>query len=195
MTDKILKGVYYQPDHLWTCRKAIRELHKIKYTPKRGVRLAKQAFWQVHISHPKKINYSHYDVTKLYEQHQFGLLYVPNNIFKGNINKYILTGVDAVSRYKVATALKTKKASEFGFVLELICKIIVDVLKYPEVFQFDNGLKLKSDVTRLPEKHDADIRRTTTKYKPTHTAFVEAFFKELAKQLFKPMGGKEFLGP
>ena len=177
MTDKRLKEIYHQPDHLWTCGKAIRELHKIKYTPKRDV------------------NYSHYDVTKPYEQHQFDLLYVPNNVFKGNINKYILTGVDVVSRYKVATALKTKKPSEFGFVLELICKIIVDVFKYPEVFQFDNGLKFNSDVTRLPQKHDADIRRTTTKYKPAHTAFVEAFFKELAKQLFKPTDGQELLAP
>ena len=84
---------------------------------------------------------------------------------------------------------------DFGFALEAICKIIVDVFKYPDVFQFDNRSKFKRDVTRLPEKRDADIRRTTAKYKPTHTAFVEAFIKELAKQLFKPMDEQELLAP
>ena len=31
-----------------------------------------------------------------------------------------------------------------------------------------------------------------TKYKHKYTAFVEAYNKELAKQLFKPMNGQEF---
>ena len=42
-------------------------------------------------------------------------------------------------------------------------------------------------MTKLLKKHSVDIRRATTKYKHTHTAFVEAFNKELAKLLFKPM--------
>ena len=49
---------------------------------------------QVHIPSPKKINHSHYDVTKPNEQHQFDLPYVPHNIFEGNTYKYILAGVD-----------------------------------------------------------------------------------------------------
>ena len=40
-------------------------------------------------------------------------------------------------------------------------------------------------------KNNVDIRRTTTKYKHTHTAFVEAFNKELAKLLFKQMDAQE----
>ena len=43
------------------------------------------------------------------EEHQFNLLYMPYNIFEGNTYKYILTGVDIESRYKVTRALKTKK--------------------------------------------------------------------------------------
>ena len=46
-------------------------------------------------------------------------------------------------------------------------------------------------MTRLLEKHNTDIRRATTKYKHAHTAFVEAFNKELAKLLFKPMDVQE----
>ena len=49
-------------------------------------------------------------------------------------------------------------------------------------------------MTKLLEKHNIDIRRATTKYKHTHTAFVEALNKELAKLLFKPMDGQELQG-
>ena len=50
-------------------------------------------------------------------------------------------------------------------------------------------------MTKLPEKHSVDIRRATTKYKHTHTAFVEAFNRELAKLLFKPMDAQELQDP
>ena len=52
--------------------------------------------------------------------------------------------------------------------------------------------KFKSEVTKLLEKHNVDIRRVKTKYNHTHTAFVEAFNKELAKLLFKPVDAQEF---
>ena len=41
------------------------------------------------------------------------------------------------------------------------------------------------------EKHKVEIRRATTKYKHTHTTFVEAVNRELAKLLFKPMHAEE----
>ena len=69
------------------------------------------------------------------------------------------------------------------------------VFKYPKLFQCDNGSDFKSDVTKLLKKHNADIRRTTTKCKHTRTAFLEAFNKELAKQLFKPMDAQELQDP
>ena len=47
-------------------------------------------------------------------------------------------------------------------------------------------------MTKLLEKHNVDIQRAATKYKHTHTAFVETFNKELAKLLFKPMDAQEF---
>ena len=58
-----------------------------------------------------------------------------------------------------------------------------------------NGSELKNEVTKLVEKHSVEIGRTTTKYKHTHTAFVEAFNKELAKLLFKPMDAEELQDP
>ena len=50
-------------------------------------------------------------------------------------------------------------------------------------------------MTKLLEKHNVEIRRGTTKYKHTHTVFVKAFNKELAKLLFKPMDAQEHQDP
>ena len=50
-------------------------------------------------------------------------------------------------------------------------------------------------MTKLLEKHNVKIRIATTKYKHTHAAFVEAFNKELAKLLFKPMETQELQDP
>ena len=69
------------------------------------------------------------------------------------------------------------------------------MFKYLKVFQCDNEPGFKSEVTKLLEKHNVDIRRVTTKYKHTHTVFVEAFKKELAKLLFKPMDAQELQDP
>ena len=64
--------------------------------------------------------------------------------------------------------------------------------KYPKIFQCDNGSEFKNEVTKLLEKHNVEIRRATTKYKHTHTVFVESFNKELAKLLFKSMDANSF---
>ena len=57
------------------------------------------------------------------------------------------------------------------------------------------GKNLKNEVTKVLEKHNVEIRRTTTKYNHTHTTFVEAFNKELAKLLLKPMDAQELQDP
>ena len=123
MTEK-LHQEYYQSDRLWTGNKAIKELQKITSMSKKDIKswLAKQVVWKVYISSPKEIHHPHYDVTKPNKQHQFNLLYMPHNFFEGNTYKYILTGIDVTSRYKVARPLRTKKLSEVAFVLEAIYK-------------------------------------------------------------------------
>ena len=88
----------------------------------------------------------------------------------------------------------TKKSSEFAFILESICKKGGN-FKYSEVFQCGNGGEFKGEVTTLLEKHNVVIRRATTKYKHSHTAFVNAFQKELEKLLFKPMNAQELQNP
>ena len=137
MTDKEkIYQAYYQPDRLWTANKAIRELDKITSMSKKDIKLwlAKQALWQVYIPPPKEVNHPHYDVTEPNKQHQFDILYMPHNLFEGNTYKYVLTGIDVASRYKVTRPRKTKQSSQVAFVLGPIYKR-GDVFKYPKVFQ------------------------------------------------------------
>ena len=133
-------------------------------------------------------------MTKPNEQHRFDLLYMPHNLFEENTYKYILRGIDFSRRYKVSRPLRTKNSNEIAFVLEAIYKK-GGVFKYPRTFQCDNGSEFKNEVTKLLEKHNVEVRRATTKYKHTHTVFVEAFNRELAKLLFKPMDAQELQDP
>ena len=111
-----------------------------------------------------------------------------------HIYKYILTGIDVASRYKIARPLRTSKSNEVAFVLETIYKE-GGSFKYPKVLQCDNGCVFKNEVTKLLEKHNVHIRRATTKYKHMHTAFVKAFNKELAKLLFESMDAQGLKDP
>ena len=45
----------------------------------------------------------------------------------------------------------------------------------PKAFHFDNEFEFNRDVTKLLRKHNVVIRRTTTNYKHTNTAFAKAF--------------------
>ena len=160
MTDKEkLPQAYYQPDRLWTGNKAIKELHKITFVSKKDIKswLAKQALWQVPIPPAKKIYHPHYDVRKTNEQHQFDSVHMPHDAFEGNTYKYLLSGVDVASRYKVAKPLTTKKSSEVAFMLGAIYKKKGGAFKHLKVFQIDNGSEFKGEVTNLLEKHNADI--------------------------------------
>ena len=159
MTDEEkLYQAYYQPDRLWTGGKAIKELHKIMSMSKKEIKslFAKQPLWQVDITPPKETHYPYYDVAKPNEQHQLDLLYILHNLFEGNTYRYILTGTDFASRYKVSRHLRTEKLSEDAFLLEEIYKK-GGVFKYHKTFQCDNGLEFKNEVTKLLEKHSVDI--------------------------------------
>lgn len=186
-----LQEIYYQPQHLWKGQKAVKFLKSMsKLKPKAFKQwLSKQAFWQVHLPSPKHVERPHYDVTTPNELHQFDLLYMPGDKLYGNKYKYILSGIDVASRYKTARPLRTKQAKEVAEMINDIYKVAP--LTFPKTFQCDNGGEFKSDVTKLLEKHNVEIRRATTKYKHTHTAFVEALNKVLAENLFKIQNAQE----
>ena len=125
--------------------------------------------------------------------HQFDLLYMPSDTLYGNKYKYILAGIDAASRYKVARPLKTKQARDVAGMIANIYK--VGPLTYPTTFQRDNGSEFKGEVAKMLEKQEVKIRRVTTKYAHTHTAFVEALNKILAERLFKIQDAQELNDP
>ena len=127
--------------------------------------LVKQAIWQIHIPVPKEIYHPHYDVTKPNEQHQFDLLYMPHNVFEGNTYKYILTGINVASRYKVARPLRPKHQVKLHLCWKQSIKRVT-CLNIPSYFNVI-----------------------------THTAFVKAFNKGLAELLFKPMNAQELQDP
>ena len=123
----------------------------------------------------------------------FDLLYMPSNSLYGSEYKYILAGIDAASRFKVARPLRTKQVKD---VAEMIADIYkVGPLTYPKIFQCDNGSEFKGEVTKMLEKQEVKIRRVTTKYKHTHTAFVEALNKILAERSFKVQDAQELNDP
>ena len=87
--------------------------------------------------------------------HQFDLLYMPSDSLDGSKYKYILAGIDAASRYKVARLLRTKQARD---VAEMIADIYkVGPLTYPKIFQCDYGSEFKGDVTKMLEKNEVKI--------------------------------------
>ena len=187
--------IYYQPNHLWKGQKAVKKLRELSGKKPKVIKqwLSRQAFWQVHLLAPKRIDRPHYQVTTPNEMHQFDLLYMPSDSLYGNKYKYILARIDAASRYKVARPLRTKQVRD---VAEMIADIYkVGPLKYPKIFQCDNGSEFKGEVTKMLEKHEVKIQRVTMKYKHTHTAFVEALNKILAERLFKVQDAQELNDP
>ena len=166
--------IYYQPNHLWKGKKAIKKLKEYSKEKLKTVNqwLSQQAFWQVHLPTPKRVDRPYYQVMIPNEMHQFDLLYVPLDTLYGNKYRYILAGIHAASRYKVVRPLRTKQACN---VAEMIADIYkVGPFTYPKIFQCDNGSEFKAEVTKMLEKHEVKIQRVTTKYKHTYTAFVEA---------------------
>ena len=187
--------IYYQPNHLWKGKKAIKKLKEYSKEKPKVVKqwLSRQAFWQVHLPAPVHIDRPHYQATIPNEMHQFDLLYMPSDTLYGNKYKYILAGIYAASRLKAARPLRTKQACD---VAEMIADIYkVGPLTYPKIFQCDNGSEFKAEVTKLLEKHEVKIQRVTTKYKHTLTAFVKALNKILTERLFEVQDAQELNDP
>ena len=101
-----LQDIYYQPNHQWKGQKAIRKLKELNKEKPSVIKkwLSWQAIWQVHLPPPKHVNSLHYEVIIPNQMHLFDLLYMPSNTLYGN--KYILSGIDVASRYKVARPIR-----------------------------------------------------------------------------------------
>ena len=136
--------IYYQPSHLWKGKKPIKKLKELSKEKPKAVKqwLSKQVFWQVHLPPPKCIDRPHYKVMIPSEMRQFDLLlYMPLDTLYGNKYKYILSGIDVTSRYKVARPMRTKWAKDVADMMADIYK--VGPLIYLKIFQSDNDSFLR----------------------------------------------------
>ena len=125
--------------------------------------------------------------------HQADLLYLPHDKVYQNTYKYVLNVIDVASRYKVSRPLKTKKASEVAEMFNDIYK--KGPLRYPKELHVDGGTEFKSNVDKLMQDHDVEVKRMATKYYHKFTAFVENFNKTLAQRLFKVQDAQELNDP
>lgn len=101
----------------------------------------------------------------------------------GTYINIVLTGTGFPSKCKVARTLRTKKTRKVEYLFRAIYKT-VGVFKYPKAFQCEKRSDFKRNVTRFLKKYNAGS--TTTTYKHSHTAFLEAFKKELLKSCLRP---------
>ena len=130
---------------------------------------------------------------KCIDRHQFNLLHMPRDTLYGNKYKYILSGIDVASRYKVARLLRMKQVKYIAKMIANIYK--VGPLTYPKVFQCDNGRKFGAGITILLEKPGVMIQCVTMKYQHTHTTFIETLNKLLTENLFKIQDVQELNDP
>ena len=79
------------------------------------------------------------------EMHQFDLLYRPSDTLYGNKYRYILSGIDVTSRYKVARPLRIKQVKDVADMIADIYK--VGPLTYPKIFRCDIGSEFEAEVT------------------------------------------------
>ena len=80
---------------------------------------------------------------------------MPSDTLHGNKYKYILSGINVASRYKVARPLRTKQAADVAAMIPDIYK--VGPLTYLKIFQCNNGSEFKGEVTKLLQKHEVTI--------------------------------------
>ena len=103
----------------------------------------------------------HYEVTIPNEIHQFDLLYMPSDTLYRNKYKYILSEIDAASRYEIVRPLRMKQTADVAMIADIYK---VGPPTYPKIVQWDNGSEFKGDVTKLLQKHEVMIHGVMTKY-------------------------------
>ena len=191
MTNDKLSDIFYQPENLWTGRKAEKMLKQESGFSLKIVRawLAREAFFQIHLPRPKKIKYAHFYVTKPNQIHQADLLYLPHDKVYQNTYKYTLNVIDIASGYAASRPLRTKKAKEVADMFKDIYK--KGPLKFPEELHVDSGTEFKGEVLKLMKENNVPVKSVVTKYHHSFTAFVENFNKRLAEMLFKPQDAQE----
>ena len=100
---------------------------------------------------------------------------MPSDTLYGNKYKYILARIDAASRYKVVRPLRTNQVRDVAKMIADIYK--VGPLKYPKIFQCDNGSEFKGDVTKMLEKNEVKIHAVSNNEIQAHSHSICRSFK------------------
>ena len=82
----IIDKIYYQSNHLWKGQATVKKLAELIREKPKAVKqwLSRQAFWQVHLPAPKRVDRPHYQVTIPNKMDQFDLLYMLSDTLYGN---------------------------------------------------------------------------------------------------------------
>ena len=94
------------------------------------------------------------------EVHHFDLLYIPSDMLYENKYKYILSGIDVASRYKVARPMRMKQAAG-------VAEMIADVYKVGALSVITEASSKLRYLTCY-RSMECDIQCTMTKYKQMH---------------------------
>ena len=96
MADSKFSALYYSPRGYWKGLAAIELASAAKVTEQQAKEwLKRQAIWQIYLLAPRRVPRPKFDVAVPNEVHQADLLFLP-------LDRYALTVVDVVSRYKEA---------------------------------------------------------------------------------------------
>ena len=107
-----LRKLYYNPKGYWKGLAAITKIAAAAKISEDATKewLKRQAIWQIYLPPPRHIPRQKFGVTVPNEVHQADLLFLPHYRVGRKTYKYVLTVVDAASRYKEAEPLATKEA-------------------------------------------------------------------------------------
>ena len=156
--------------------------------------LYQQAIWQIYLPAPRYVPRPKFDVATPNSVHQADLLFLPHDkLPRGRkIYKYVVTAVDAASRYKEAEPLSSKDSDGVAKAFQSIYRR--SPLASPQMLQVDPGREFMGSVTKELEKHKTYIRRGRTEIHRDQ-AIVERFNRTLAERLFGHRYAVEMLLP
>ena len=121
--------------------------------------------------------------------HHADLLFLPHDNFRGRTYRYALVVIDVASRYKDAEALTSKDSGEVAKVFE---KIYARKLEWPNALMVDPGKEFMGNVTKLMEKHEVIIQRSSAGNHRAQ-AFVERANRTIGEKLFSHQYAQEMI--
>src|ERR1043165_3683175 len=116
--------------------------------------------------------------------HQYDILFLTHDHYRGKKYKAVLNIIDCASRYKASVPLTSKNSSEVAKTFRKVYGDRNNPLTWPKLLQCDNGREWMGETFRLMQDHDVTIQ-VIGPYSHCKTAIVERFNQTLSKILYK----------